>query len=141
MTHEQIDLIRTSWKEIKPIAGKAGELFYAKLFETAPGLRKLFAPDIHPQANKLMQVLDYVVEHLDDIESLLPGIRELGHRHAGYGAKPSHYEFVGLCLIETLKECLKGSWTPEMKDAWTTAYYRIKQVMIVAQENHVSGIS
>ena len=140
MTQEQIQLIRTSWKAVKPHTAEAGRLFYKKLFAMAPGIRHLFASDIHLQANKLMQVLDYVVEHLDRFDGLIPVIRELGKRHKEYGAKPSHYEYVGICLMETLKEYQQQDWNAELNDAWITAYYRIKQLMIVAQENNTGSV-
>jgi hemoglobin-like flavoprotein len=139
MTQEQKDEIRNSWNMVQPMADKAGLLFYQKLFSLAPGVRSLFKNDITDQANKLMQVLKYVVEHLDNMQSLQEEIKALGSRHSIYGAEPSHYEAVGSCLLETLAELLGKHWTPEVKHAWTTAYYQIKQTMILAQTKVHSG--
>ncbi len=141
MTKEQIHLIRSSWNAIKPMAESAGQLFYEKLFATAPGIRHLFAADIRPQAGKLIQVLGYIVAHIDTPETLVAGIEELGRRHAGYGAKPSHFEIVGECLLETLQEGLQDAWTPDVQDAWTNAFYRIKEIMIVAMETRTELVS
>lgn len=134
MTHQQINLVQQSWSQVLPIAKQAGLLFYSKLFEAAPGVRHLFKPDISEQANKLVTILGYVVSKLNRMEELLPEVQKLGARHNGYGAEPAHYEVVGQCLIATLKEGLGNSWTPEVQDAWVTAYNTLKNVMIVAQE-------
>jgi hemoglobin-like flavoprotein len=134
MTQHQKDLIRHSWALVMPIAAEAGALFYNKLFTAAPGIRHLFKPDISPQANKLMQVLGYVVSKLNHMEELVPEVQKLGVRHNEYGAQPQHYELVGQCLIATLKEGLGEHWNPEVQDAWVTAFNTIKNVMIVAQE-------
>lgn len=134
MTHQQIELIRQSWSMVTPIAEHAGLLFYEKLFAAAPGVRHMFKPDINPQANKLMQVLGYVVTKLNKMDELLPEVKKLGERHNAYGAQPAHYEVVGQCLIATLKDGLGEHWTPEVQDAWLTAFNTIKNVMIVAQE-------
>lgn len=133
MTHHQIDLIRQSWAMVKPIAEAAGVLFYQKLFAAAPGIRHLFKQDINPQANKLMQVLGYIVSKLDKMDELIPEVQQLGVRHNGYGAEPAHYELVGQCLMDALREGLGPHWNPEVQDAWVTAYNTLKSTMIVAQ--------
>jgi methyl-accepting chemotaxis protein len=134
MTQQQIDLVQQSWKSVLPIAKEAGLLFYAKLFEAAPGVRNLFKPDISEQANKLVTILGYVVAKLNRMEELLPEVQKLGARHNKYGTEPAHYEVVGQCLIATLKEGLGTAWTAEVQNAWITAYNTLKNVMIVAQE-------
>jgi hemoglobin-like flavoprotein len=134
VTHQQIELIRQSWSMVMPMAEQAGLLFYEKLFTAAPGIRHMFKPDINPQANKLIQVLGYVVSKLNKMDELLPEVKKLGERHNAYGAQPAHYEVVGQCLIATLKDGLGENWTPEIQDAWLTAFNAIKNVMIVAQE-------
>jgi nitric oxide dioxygenase len=134
MTIEQVTFIRQSWKRILPIAETAGNLFYQKLFTAAPAIRHLFKPDISAQANKLMQVLGYVVTKLDRMEELLPEVQKLAARHNQYGAEPAHYEVVGECLVATLKDGLGVYWNAEVQDAWVTAFNAIKNVMIVAQD-------
>ena len=133
MTQNQINLVQQSWTHVLPIAKNAGLLFYTKLFEAAPGVRHLFKEDISGQANKLVTILGYVVSKLNHMNELLPAVKQLGVRHNDYGAEPFHYEVVGQCLIATLKEGIGDEWTPEIQDAWITAYNTLKNVMIVAQ--------
>jgi methyl-accepting chemotaxis protein len=134
MTQQQVQLVQQSWSRVLPIAQDAGLLFYAKLFEAAPGVRPLFKQDITEQANKLVTILGYVVSKLNRLDELLPDVQKLGIRHNAYGTEPAHYEMVGQCLVATLAEGLGDAWTPEVKDAWITAYNTLKNVMIVAQE-------
>lgn len=42
MTPQQINLVKTSWREVLPIRDKAAELLYHKLFEMDPSLKRLF---------------------------------------------------------------------------------------------------
>src|SRR5215212_7818306 len=111
MTQQQVKLVQQSWSQVLPIAKQAGLLFYAKLFEMAPGVRHLFKPDISDQANKLVTILGYVVGKLNRMEELLPEVQKLGIRHNKYGAEPMHYEIVGQCLVATLKEGVGAAWT------------------------------
>ena len=133
MTQQQIALVQRSWADVLPFSRQAGLMFYDKLFQVAPGVRHLFKEDISEQANKLVTILGYVVSKLRHMEELLPEVQKLGRRHNGYGAEPAHYEVVGQCLVATLKEGLGDAWTPEVQDAWITAYNTLKNVMIVAQ--------
>ena len=133
MTEQQIQLVQQSWSSVLPIAKEAGLVFYEKLFNTAPEVRPLFAKDIGTQANKLVSILGYVVSKLNHMDELLVEVRKLGARHADYGAEPKHYEVVGQCLLATLQQGLGNAWTPEVKDAWITAYNTLKNVMIVGQ--------
>ena len=49
MTPQQIELVKTSFSQVAPIADQAAELFYSKLFETDPELKPLFKGDMVEQ--------------------------------------------------------------------------------------------
>ena len=42
MTSDQIALVQSSFKSVAPIASKAADLFYDRLFEIAPEVRPMF---------------------------------------------------------------------------------------------------
>jgi hemoglobin-like flavoprotein len=134
MTQQQVYLVQQSWEWVKPIAKEAGLLFYEKLFVKAPGIRHLFKADITEQANKLVVMLGYVVVKLHRIEDIVSDVQQLGARHNQYGAKPEHYDVVGQCLIETLRDGLGSKWNNELEQAWLTAFTILKTVMIEAQQ-------
>ena len=50
-----------------------------------------------------MQMIEFAVNGLDNLEQLVPTVRELGARHAAYGVEDSHYETVGAALLWTLE--------------------------------------
>jgi hemoglobin-like flavoprotein len=133
MTPRQVDLIRGSWTSVEPIQDVAADLFYARLFELDPALRRLFRnTDMDQQKKVLMQTLTVVVKSLDRLDQLVPAIEALGRRHAGYGVRPEHYETVGAALLWTLGQGLGEAFTPELERAWTEAYSTIASVMIGA---------
>jgi len=136
MNAHQIALVQSSWKEIKPLGPAAGELFYSKLFETAPSVRHMFKPDVKPQASKLIYMLDYVVIKLNHLDTLVDDVRKLAIRHVDYGAQPAHYQVVGQVLIATLKEAMGSKWNEELQQAWISAYTILSETMISAQEEY-----
>lgn len=137
MTSTQIQLVQQSWEKIKPQGQLAAELFYQKLFETAPQVRHLFKQDISEHAGKLASMLTYVVSRLDKLDTVIDDVRKLAIRHNQYGAKPEHYAVVGQCLIATLEVGFNKEWNDELKEAWVTAYGILSDAMIEAQQNAI----
>lgn len=132
MTPEQVELVQTSFEKVVPIQDTAAEIFYAHLFEADPRLRHLFTTDMVEQGRKLMLTLRTAVHGLNDLDSLVPIVRDLGVRHAGYGVEIEHYDTVGAALLRTLEQGLGDQFTPETEKAWKAAYTLLSSVMIEA---------
>jgi hemoglobin-like flavoprotein len=130
MDPDTIALVKDSWAKILPISDTAGKLFYANLFEAQPSLRALFKGNIDDQATKLMQMVDVAVSKLDEPDVLLPALAQLGKRHLGYGVQSEHYEVVGSALLKTIEQGLGPAFTPPVRDAWTSVYGVMAQVMV-----------
>jgi len=121
-TPTQTALVQSSFAIIAPIADDAAALFYQRLFEIDPSLRRMFPEDMTGQRKKLMQMLTAAVKGLDRLDQLVPVVQDLGRRHATYGVTDAHYDTVGAALLWTLEMGLGKGFTPEMKDAWATVY-------------------
>ena len=135
MTPTQIELIRTSWASVEPIADLAATLFYDRLFEQDPAVRRLFRKtDMAAQKKNLMQTLTVVVKGIDRLDDLVPAVQALGRRHAGYGVRAAHYDLVGAALLWTLAQGLGDAFTDDVRDAWAGAYGTLAAVMIAAAE-------
>lgn len=49
MSPEELRLLQDSYAQVEPIAEKAAEIFYARLFEVAPAVKPLFKGDMRRQ--------------------------------------------------------------------------------------------
>ena len=133
MTPRQIDLIRASWSAVEPISDAAARLFYDRLFESDPAIKRLFAKtDMQAQRGILMQTLALLVSSLDDFELVVPVLEALGRVHAGYGVRQRHYDTVEAALLWALDRGLGEAFDDETADAWATAYSAVASVMIEA---------
>ena len=83
MTPQEITLVQTSFAKVAPIAARVADLFYSRLFEIAPDVRRLFPEDMAGQKKKLMLMLGAAVGGLDRLDALIPVVQALGERHAG----------------------------------------------------------
>ena len=129
MKADHIALVQESFAKVVPIADTAAALFYQRLFELDEDLRPMFHPDMDQQRRLLMNMIAIAVERLDDLDSLVPVVQNLGQRHRGYGVEPAHYDTVGEALLWTLEQGLGEHFTPDVADAWATAYGLLARVM------------
>jgi nitric oxide dioxygenase len=130
MTQEQIYLVQKTFGKVAPFAPLAGEIFYRRLFEVAPGLRQLFRGDIAEQSAKFVAMLSITVASLHKFEEIEPAVRDLGRRHLGYGVTEADFEPVGDALMWTLEQGLREEFTPEVRAAWQAAYAMLHAVML-----------
>lgn len=125
-----IAIVQQSFCKVMPVADQAAALFYARLFEIDPALRRLFSGDMEEQGRKLMTALSDAVRALAQFDTIEPTLRELGARHAGYGVRNEHYASVGAALLWALDRALGPAFTPAVKSAWTATYSAIANAMI-----------
>ncbi|HYD04088.1 MAG TPA: globin family protein [Reyranella sp.] len=138
MTPKQIALIQMSFAKVVPIADAATTMFYARLFEIAPDTRPLFPEDLTELKKKLVLMLESIVTGLTQLDRLIPSVHELGERHAAYRVNVEHFMPVGTALLWTLQQGLGEEFTPEVEDAWSTAYDLLAQTMIDGMMQKVS---
>jgi len=122
VTPREITLVQTSWRQVQPLAEPAAAMFYARLFELEPSLKRLFKGEMKEQGRKVMTMIGVAVSALTRLESVVPAVQALGRRHAGYGVEERHYAVVEEALVWTLSQGLGASFTKEVENAWRAAY-------------------
>ena len=134
MTPERIEIVQSTWQQVKPIADQAAELFYGRLFKLDPSLKSLFKGDMKEQGKKLMQTLNVAVTSLTKLDTIIPAIETLGRRHVGYGVPDESYATVGEALLWTLEKGLGDAFTDDAREAWTETYVTLSNVMLDASK-------
>ncbi|WP_340688520.1 globin domain-containing protein [Amycolatopsis coloradensis] len=122
-------LIRESFAAVETKAEELSQYFYGVLFSVSPDARALFPINMATQRNRLLRALVYVVQMVDRPDELATFLGQLGRDHRKFDVVGRHYDAVGVALIAALKRFLKDDWTPELEDAWVTAYGVISKHM------------
>ena len=118
-----LDALETSFDLVAPRGDELMDAFYARLFATAPAVAPLFAgTDLTRQKAMLLGALVLLRNSLRNLDAIVPTLRELGARHAGYGAETSHYPVIGAVLIASMADIAGPDWRPEYEDEWAEAY-------------------
>lgn len=126
-----IDLLESSFSQIKAQETKFMTDFYANLFADYPEVKPLFAnTSMKKQAKQLFKSLVFIVENLRYPDVLAKSLKDLGTRHIQYGVQPEHYPMVGSTLLKTFSIYLDSGWTPNIEQAWSDAYAVVTELML-----------
>jgi hemoglobin-like flavoprotein len=129
MNTREIELVQSSWQQVPYTLEETATRFYGRLFEADPALKRLFRGDMNEQGRKSMSMLTFLVNSLGRMDEIVPTLRSLGARHAGYGVRDEHYGTVGATLLATLEQALGPRFTPEVRSAWLAALDAIAGTM------------
>jgi hemoglobin-like flavoprotein len=131
-----LDALETSFDLVSPRGDELMDVFYARLFETAPAVKPLFATtDLQRQKTMLLGALVLLRKSLRDLEAIVPKLRDLGARHVAYGAQPEHYPVVGSVLIASMADIAGEAWTPHHEQAWSEAFGIVAAAMLEGAES------
>lgn len=119
---EEAQLIHNSSKLIRKSMQAFSQAFYRELFRLHPKVQQLFLLNIKDQASKFAQVFELLVASVDDLDRILPVLKELGYRHRHYGITDWHYEVAGTALLRTIEKSLGPHHNAEIQQAWLKVY-------------------
>lgn len=129
VTERQKQIVSESFLLIREIAIPVSLLFYGRLFDLDPSLRRLFNIDMTEQSKKLVAMLDAIVGSIDNWEKIVPVLRELGQRHVTYGVKVEQYDTLCSALVWAFGQALQPGFDDEVRAAWTAVIQAVNEQM------------
>jgi hemoglobin-like flavoprotein len=126
-----VDLLQSTWREALGHGDPLIVDFYSRLKLADSDVAALFPADMTHQRAKVRATLNRVVLAADDLEAVVPALRQLGADHRRFGALTEHYPVVAKALLDTLEHFLTptGHWTDEAAKTWTDALNAVADVM------------
>jgi nitric oxide dioxygenase len=128
-------------KSTAPVLAVKGEEitthFYKTLFSNHPELLNIFN---HAKQKKgrqqtaLANTVYAAATYIDQLEVLIPAVKQIAHKHRSLSVKPEHYPIVGEHLLEAIKAVLGDAATEEIIEAWGEAYGVIADVFISVEK-------
>lgn len=132
MDTRQISIVMESFRKIKPFSSKFTLVFYNRLFDLDPELRKLFKKDLREQRHKFIKSFTYIIENIHNTSKIEIILKDLAIQHLLYHVKEKDYQTFGDALIFTISAALGDNFTPQVKNAWKEVYKAISEIMINA---------
>ena len=130
MTPEQKRLAQRAFGQLLPLADLLSVMFYSRLFEIDPALRKLFTHNMADQGHALMTMLQLSIEGLDATADVTYALQQLGARHNAYGVQPDQYATIQSALLWTMAQGLGAAYTAEVEAALRAMLEAFSAVML-----------
>lgn len=129
-------------KATVPVLAEHGEAitthFYQRMFADHPELKNIFN-QTHQRAGDQPKALANTVymaaQHIDQLEVILPRVKQIAEKHRSLNVKPEHYPIVGEYLLTAIKEVLGDAATDDIITAWGEAYGVIADVFIQVEKD------
>ncbi|KAJ6023826.1 hypothetical protein N7540_004623 [Penicillium herquei] len=133
LTPEQTKVIKATVPVLVENGGTITSVFYDNLLRENPALNNVFnAPNQKNghQPRALAGALFAYAANIDNLGALGPAVELICNKHASLYIQPEAYAIVAKYLLEAMGQVLGDAFTPEIKDAWATAYWQLADIMI-----------
>lgn len=133
-----IETIKSTIPLLETHGRQITDIFYANLFTNHPYLMNIFNMANQSAGNQSRALSDAVIayaKNIENIESLLPVVTRIAHKHASLGVKAKHYALVGENLLGAIAHVLCLPSNHEALTAWGEAYGILADVFINAEKD------
>lgn len=105
--------------------------FYQIMFSEHPELLNVFNHANQKQGKQqhaLANTVYAAAMYIDNLEAIIPVVKQIAHKHRSLGIKAEQYPIVGKCLLQAIKEVVDAP--EEVLTAWGEAYGVIADAFI-----------
>src|SRR5699024_10921977 len=124
-------------KETVPVLQERGaeitKRFYQLMLTERPELNNLFNQTHQrtgDQSKALAATVYAAAANIDNLENIMPVVKQVAHKHRSLNIKPHHYPIVGKYLLMAMQDVLGTALSDETLAAWKHAYDAIADVFI-----------
>lgn len=128
-----IDIIKLTVPVLEQHGENITTRFYQLMFGNHPELLNIFNHANQKQGRQQKALAGTVyaaAQYIDNLEAILPVVKQIAHKHRSLGIKAEHYPIVGKHLLLAIKDVLGDAATDEIINAWAEAYGVIADAFI-----------
>ncbi|UOF92557.1 NO-inducible flavohemoprotein [Fodinisporobacter ferrooxydans] len=133
LSQKTIEIIKSTVPVLEKHGTAITSRFYQLMFSNHPELLNIFNHANQKQGRQQTALANAVyaaAANIDQLETILPVVAQIAHKHRSLGIKPEHYPIVGKHLLLAIEDVLGDAATPEILDAWKQAYGVLADVFI-----------
>ncbi|MCM3162071.1 NO-inducible flavohemoprotein [Metabacillus litoralis] len=137
LSNKTIEIVKSTAPVLAERGTEITTHFYKSLFKDYPELLNIFNHANQKQGRQQAALANTVyaaATYIDQLEVLLPAVKQIAHKHRSLNVKKEHYPIVGEYLLKAIKEVLGDAATPDIIEAWGEAYQVIAQVFIDVEQ-------
>lgn len=138
LSQKNIDIVKSTVPVLEKYGVTITKHFYKRMFGEHPELLNIFNhanQEKGRQQTALANTVLAAAKHIDELDVLLPAVKQIGYKHRSLGVKPDQYPIVGENLLASIKEVLGDAATEDVLSAWKEAYEEIARVFIKVESD------
>ncbi|MDF0726848.1 NO-inducible flavohemoprotein [Cytobacillus sp. S13-E01] len=133
LSTQSIETIKSTIPVLEVHGEEITKHFYEMLFSNHPELLNIFNHANQKQGRQQKALANTVyaaAKYIDNLEAIIPVVKQIAHKHRSLGIKAEHYPIVGKHLLLAIKDILGDAATDEILSAWEEAYGVIADAFI-----------
>lgn len=138
LNQKQIEIVKSTVPVLEQHGEKITTRFYQLMFGNHPELLNIFNHANQKQGRQQRALASAVYSaamYIDNLEAIVPVVKQIAHKHRSLGIMPEHYPIVGKHLLLAIKDVLGEAATEEIISAWAEAYNAIAEAFISVETN------
>ncbi|KAI0839469.1 globin-like protein [Hypoxylon sp. FL0890] len=139
LTYQESKLVKDTLPALQQHGEHISTVFYKTMLRDHPELQNYFnTVNMHTgkQPRALTRLILAFASNIINISELTPKLERVAQKHASLSIQPEQYEIVGKYLLRAFSAVLGPSMTPDVKMAWTKAYW-VMAKMLTGREAHI----
>ncbi|KAI1409835.1 globin-like protein [Hypoxylon sp. FL1857] len=139
LTYQETKLVKETLPALRQHGEHISTVFYKTMLRDHPELQNYFnTVNMHTgkQPRALTRLILAFASNIVNISELTPKLERVAQKHASLNIQPEQYEIVGKYLLRAFSAVLGPSMTPDVKMAWTKAYW-VMAKMLTGREAHI----
>ena len=138
LSQNTIDIIKSTVPALRQHGVEITTAFYKRMFANNPEIKSMFNMDKQKsgeQPKALAMAVLAAAQNIDNLEAILPAVKNIAKAHVRTNVKAEHYPIIGENLLAAIKEVLGDAATDEIINAWAEAYGEISKVFIQIEKD------
>ena len=138
LSQNTIDIIKSTVPALREHGVEITTTFYNRMFANNPEIKAMFNMDKQKsgeQPKALAMAVLAAAQNIDNLEAILPAVKNIAKAHVRTNVKAEHYPIIGENLLAAIKEVLGDAATDEIINAWAEAYGEISKVFIQIEKD------
>lgn len=134
---ETKDIVKATVPVLQEHGDAIANRFYELMLASHPELKNIFnqTNQVNGEQPKALSKTVYAAAvHIDNLEDILPVVKQISQKHKSLNIKPEQYQIVGKYLLLGIKDVLGDAATDDIINAWEKAYGAIADVFISVEK-------
>ncbi|TDQ40751.1 NO-inducible flavohemoprotein [Aureibacillus halotolerans] len=137
LDEKTIAVIKQTVPVLQAHGNEITKTFYKRMLTGHPELNHIFnqtnqSKGAQPRA--LAQTVYAAAANIDQLDTILPHVKQIAQKHTSLNIRPEQYPIVGHYLLGAIKEVLGAAADDTILDAWAKAYGVIANIFIFIEK-------